>query len=191
MLLLPWLKHTTHHLTVLTSTVIQKHSANLDVCQWVPFFSTWRNSVTHHSTFMSGAILSLCLSAAICHIAPERNGIEYWWESLTSAVTLPTSASDIIGQHHKKWGIVFGAVLKEPLGKKVLQLLKLTSYLAQGLGRLWCWSFTPTVCQCFCPMQCLLTFWRSAVLLPGNGGKVAFSLLSHLSLVTLKYIKMM
>jgi len=37
--------------------------------------------------------------------------MEYWWEGSTSAAILPTSASDVMGQHNKIGGITFGAAL--------------------------------------------------------------------------------
>jgi len=77
------LKHTTHCLTVLTSTLwspsmFSKH-------QWMSvgaFSSIWRNSTTHlcfFCTSTSKIILSDCPSAAICH-------------------TSKTSASDIVSR---------------------------------------------------------------------------------------------
>ena len=75
--LLPMLKHTIHNLTVLTATAgLHKCSSSIDECQWVPFFSTRRTSMTHlcfTCTFISDVILSDCLSAAICHMATTWN----------------------------------------------------------------------------------------------------------------------
>ena len=79
LLLSPLLKHTTHYLTVFTSTVwfpapFRKH-------QWKSMgvvFSTWRNSVIHlcfMCTSMSAAIVSDCPSADICHTVTKYNGI--------------------------------------------------------------------------------------------------------------------
>jgi len=57
---------------------LHKFSAKTDECQWPPCFSTWRNLIPHlrfiHPS-MSEAILSNCLSAAICHTAIKWNGI--------------------------------------------------------------------------------------------------------------------
>mgnify|MGYP001854630505 FL=1 len=71
--------HTTHCLTVLTSTAgLHKRSASINEHQWVPFFSTWRNSVTDFCFMcisMSDTIVSDCPSTAICHTATKCNGI--------------------------------------------------------------------------------------------------------------------
>ena len=63
----------------------------------------WRNSVTHLHfirVFMSKAIMSDCLSAAICCMA--TNWMEYWQEDSASTAMLPASASDVVGQHNRK-----------------------------------------------------------------------------------------
>ena len=55
-----------------------KRSADIDECQWVPFFSEWRNSIPllcFVCTSVSDAILSDCPSAAIYHTATKWNGI--------------------------------------------------------------------------------------------------------------------
>ena len=83
--IVPLLKCTTHHLTVLTSTLqledvgLHKHSASGDECQSAIFFSAWRNSAPHLCfihTSISDAILSSCPSAAICHTATKC-----WWDT--------------------------------------------------------------------------------------------------------------
>ena len=55
-----------------------------------------------------------------CQIAPllpsatqQQNVMGYWWEGSTSIATPPTSASDVVGQHHKIGGITFRAALTE------------------------------------------------------------------------------
>ena len=35
--------------------------------------------------------------------------MEYWWEGSTSTAVPPTSASDVVGLHHKLGSITFGA----------------------------------------------------------------------------------
>ena len=57
---------------------LHKHSASTNECQWMQFFSAWRNSMTHLlfiCTYMSDVIPSDCSSAAICHMATKYNGI--------------------------------------------------------------------------------------------------------------------
>ena len=56
---------------------LHKWSARINEWQWMPFFSTWRNSVTHLCfihTSMSDAILSDCPSAAIYCMATACYG---------------------------------------------------------------------------------------------------------------------
>ena len=57
--------------------------------------------------------------APFCQTAPllpsgtqQQNVMEYWWEGSTSTATLPTSTSDIMGQHNKIGGSTFGGALK-------------------------------------------------------------------------------
>ena len=46
--LLSLLKCTTHHLTVFTFSIWSSYTfRSVNACQWVPFFSTWRNSMPH------------------------------------------------------------------------------------------------------------------------------------------------
>ena len=56
---------------------------------------------------VSTTILSVCPSAVICHTATECNGM--LWVGLASTATPPTSASDTVGQHNEKGGIIFRA----------------------------------------------------------------------------------
>jgi len=75
----PLLKHTIHHLTVLTSTV--QSSKTCTKYQWMSVgtcFFSWRSSLTHLCfihTSVSDTILSNCPSAAICHMAIKYNGM--------------------------------------------------------------------------------------------------------------------
>jgi len=77
--LLPLLECTSYHLTVLTFTVcLHKFSANISEWQWVQFFSTWRNTMTHLRfihTSVSDATVSDCPCVAVCHVATTCNGI--------------------------------------------------------------------------------------------------------------------
>lgn len=48
---------------------LRKTPAKVDECQWVPFFSAWRNSMRHLCfihTFMWDTIASECPSTAVC-----------------------------------------------------------------------------------------------------------------------------
>jgi len=104
LLLLPLLKCTTYHVTVLTSTVCSQQI--FSKCHWIligAIFSAWRNSVTH-----------LCF---ICTSMSDRsqrkiskcNGIML--ESFKLYCIPPTSSSDIMGLHDKIEGINFGPAL--------------------------------------------------------------------------------
>jgi len=57
---------------------LHKCLVRVNECQWVPFFSTWRNSVAHLCfihTSTSDANLLDCPSAATCHTAAKFNRI--------------------------------------------------------------------------------------------------------------------
>jgi len=41
--------------------------------------------------------------------------MEFWWEGSTSTAIPSTSASDVVGQHNKAGGIIFGAAFVEAL----------------------------------------------------------------------------
>ena len=58
---------------------------------------------------MSDAIFSDC--PLLPSFAQQKNVMEYWQEGSTPTAVPPTSASDIVGQHHKIEGITFGAAL--------------------------------------------------------------------------------
>jgi len=86
---------------------LQKHSASINKYQWVPFFSSWRNSVTYH-----------CFIHAPCQTVPLlpsvtwlQNVMEYWREDSISIVIPPIPTSDCMGQHNKREGITFGVAL--------------------------------------------------------------------------------
>jgi hypothetical protein len=58
---------------------------------------------------MSDAILTDCLSAAICLKATKLTN--YWPEDSVSTAIQPASAYKVVGQHNKTGGITFGAPL--------------------------------------------------------------------------------
>jgi len=116
-----WLSCPCHHCCNTIRTVslcshpllsLHKYSARIDECHWVPFFPSWRNSVTHLyfiCTSMSDTILSDCRSAAICHTAIKYNGILV--EGSTFTATPPTSTSDVMGQQNKVGCVTFRATI--------------------------------------------------------------------------------
>ena len=119
--IVPLLKCTTHHLTVLTSTLqledvgLHKHSASGDECQSAIFFL---HGGIQLLTFASYTLLSqmpFCRPALLLpSVTQQQNVLGYWQEGSTSAATPPTSTSDIMGQHNKTGGITFGAALIFP-----------------------------------------------------------------------------
>ena len=90
---------------------LHEHSARASECQWVPFFSALRNSITHLCFIlisMSDAIVSGCPSAAICHKAKKRHSrIMAGRFNLYCHITI----SDVPGQQNKIGGITFRASL--------------------------------------------------------------------------------
>jgi len=106
-------KHTTHCLSVLTST--DSSPSVFSKFEWMSvdgIFSAWRNSVTplcSVHTSMSDAIVSDCPSVAICHTATACNRIMVGRFSLychTTNIHLRCH-----GQQYNIGGNTFGAVL--------------------------------------------------------------------------------
>ena len=88
---------------------LYKPSANVDECQWVPFFP--HEGIQCH-TF---APYALPCQTPFCQTAPplpsvtwQQNVMTHWWEGSSSAA-VPTSASDVVGQHNNRGGLAFGA----------------------------------------------------------------------------------
>ena len=102
--LLPLLICTTH--TSLYSYplfVLQKFSASVDECQWVPFPPAWGDSET--------LLFHLHFHIRHCSVTQQQHVMGHWWEASTSTDIPPTSASDGVGQQHLIGGITFEAVL--------------------------------------------------------------------------------
>ena len=110
--LLPLLKCTTYHLTVLTATVWSPQAFSKH--QWMSMgaiLSTRRNSMPHFCficTSMSDTILSDCPSAAVTQ---QQNVMEYWWKGPVAATIPLTSAYAIMGWHNKIGDITVGVAL--------------------------------------------------------------------------------
>lgn len=112
--LLPQLKYTTHHLTVLTFTV------------WSPSTFSKHHQMSVGAIFPHGGIqwhtfasYTLPYQPPFCQPSPlllsatwQQNVTECWWEGSVSTATPPTSASDIVGQHTKIGGITFKTALE-------------------------------------------------------------------------------
>ena len=96
------------HIHCLVSINIKQASVSVNGCL---FFSAWRNSVTHFCFIWLPCQTSFyqCPSAAICHTATICNRKR--WKGSTCTAIPPTSVSDIVGQHHKLWGITFRTAL--------------------------------------------------------------------------------
>ena len=94
------------HLTVLMLTV---SSLNIDESQWLHFFCM-KEFNDYKSAFMSDAILPDC-HWQTKKTKKNKTIIGYWLEGSTIFLAL-TSASDIIGQNHKIWGIIFRAIFR-------------------------------------------------------------------------------
>jgi len=106
------LKCTTHpslcYIHCLVSTNVQQALMNINGHHF--FFLEEFNDTLVPSihTSMSDTVLSECPSAAICHTGTNVMGC--WWEGSTCAA-IPTSTSNVVGQHHKTEGITFRAAL--------------------------------------------------------------------------------
>ena len=98
----PLLKCSTHHSTVLISTVWSPHSASIDEYQWVPFFPHEIIQLHILGSHTPPCQMPFCQIASLLpSVTQQQNRTEYWWEGSTSTAILPTSASDIMGQHNK------------------------------------------------------------------------------------------
>ena len=85
LLLSPLLKHTTHHLTVFTSTAWSPEMFSKR--QWMSvgvifffFMENFNSTSLFHPHFHKDAILSDRPSAAIYHKIWQQNKMEHWWE---------------------------------------------------------------------------------------------------------------
>jgi len=56
-----------------------------------------------------------CQTAPLPSVTQQQLIMEYWWEGSVSTAILPTSASNIMGQHNKIGGITFGAAFVVPI----------------------------------------------------------------------------
>ena len=94
----PLQKHTTYHLTELTSTVSSAETSRKDQSVSMgAIFSAWRNQMPHLYLiwiFMSEAIPSDCPSAPT--VTPQQSVTEYWWEGSASTAVPPSSAPGIV-----------------------------------------------------------------------------------------------
>ena len=55
--------------------------------------------------------MPFCQTAPLLPSVTQQHVTEYWWEGSATTAILPTSTSNITGQHHKTGGITFGAAL--------------------------------------------------------------------------------
>ena len=108
-LLSPLLKRSTHHLTVLTSTVwspsaFSKHQG-MSVGAILLHIKEFSDTFLLHMHFHIKTILPDCPSVG------HRNVMECQQEDSTSTAVLPVSSSDVMGQHNKIGSISFWAAL--------------------------------------------------------------------------------
>ena len=60
---------------------------------------------------------------SICTSRLQQHVIEYWWEGSAPTAIPPTSASDVMGQHHKIGGTTF----REALIRYIMQFMYINS----------------------------------------------------------------
>ena len=99
--------------TVLISTVWSPYT--FSKCQQMSvgaIFSTWRNASSHLCFICTSMSDPSCQTVPLLpSVTWQQNIMGYWWEGSTSGAISPESTSDIVGQHHKTGGIIFGAAL--------------------------------------------------------------------------------
>ena len=97
-------KLTTHCLSVLKSMFsFHKHSANVDECQWMPFFSTWRKSILLLFFITLPCQMPFCQTASLLQTAVwQQHVTEHWWEGSNPTAIPPPTASYTVG-YYNKW----------------------------------------------------------------------------------------
>jgi len=97
-------------------------------CQWVLFFLMEEFSVTS-SHALSCQMPFWQTFPLLPSVTRQQTVLEYWWEGLTSTASPPTSASDIMGQHHKIGGVTFRAALINSFCKTFYLFFLITLWL--------------------------------------------------------------
>ena len=95
---------------------LQKHSASISECQWVPCFPhggiQWHTISSHALSCQT----PFCQTTPVLpSVARQQNVMGYWWEGSTSIAIPPTSASDIMGQLNNIGDITVRAALVQSL----------------------------------------------------------------------------
>ena len=101
LLLLPGLKCTsTTSLCSQPLFGLHKCSASINEGQWLPFFSTQRNSGQHiFASYTLPYQMPLSQSAPLVpSVTRQQNMTEYWWEGSIPTAIPPTAISDNVGQ---------------------------------------------------------------------------------------------
>ena len=92
--------------------ILQKCSANVDECQWVPFFPCGK--IQCHTFALHALLCQIPFCQTVLLPPPvtqQQNAKEYCWKSSTSTAAQPPSASDVVGQQNKIGDITFRAAL--------------------------------------------------------------------------------
>lgn len=106
------LKHTTHCLTVLTSTdwSLWTFWALLNVNRSNVFIMEEFNYIPVSTTLhCDTSFFSDCLSTSVCQVKTKFSW--YWQKGSDCTAIQPKSTSEVVGQHNEIWTITFGAPL--------------------------------------------------------------------------------
>jgi len=101
----PLLKCITHHLTVLTSSLVSLNVQEVSNVSGCHFFSLMK----FNGTFASH--VHPCQTAPLlAFVTQQQNVMEYGWED-SATTAIPTSTSNSVVQHNKIAGVTFRSVL--------------------------------------------------------------------------------
>ena len=94
---------------------LHNRSASVNECWWVPFFLHGGIKFIRLHMIASSALpyqMPFCQTAPLLpSVMQQQNVMEYCWEGSASTAVPATSASDIVGQHHKIGSITLRAAL--------------------------------------------------------------------------------
>ena len=111
---------------------LHKRSPSVKECQWLAFIL--HRGIQWHS-FASCALPCQTPFWRTAPLLPsftqQQNVMGCWWEGSASTVLLPTSTSDVMGQHRNIGGITFGTPLLAPAASVNWLVLRRNSPLLQ------------------------------------------------------------
>ena len=103
------------HIHCLVSINIQQASMNVSECHFFHMREFSDTLLLHMHFCVRHHFVNTLL---LLSVTWQQNVMGCWWEGLTSTTILPTSTSDVVGQHNKIGGIIYGTTI---IKKKILK----------------------------------------------------------------------